>query len=276
MLPECSCFGLVILTQTGNHLWTIPVEIIYYLIIPAVCLAFKSASRSPVSKAAFLSGLAILCYLGCHYNLTQLTLNEYKLYKYKSVLLHFKMSLFVFLSGSLIAFILHSTHSNKFCSTLLKRDLIQLAISVLSAIQFTQAYSISMRPKGDLYMSFLHIPGFQWALFLLLLLLSNSAKWNPFVAFLENSVNLQNFGKYSFGIYLNHYAVILPIAYSDLGKRYIQGLAFPEKISIVWFCVYLIGWAWYAVLEKRLIVLGNKVCERLDFDETQSHKPLLE
>lgn len=156
-----SWFGLVTLTHTGHHLWTIAIEIMYYFIIPAIRLAFKVASQRSTTKIGFMSVLTVLCYLGCNYNLTRVDLKEYHDYRYSAVLTCFKLSFFVFLSGSLIALLLHSIHMDRTLSAMLKQNKVQLAISILSHIQFTRAYKISMWPQGDKVMIYMHVPGFE-------------------------------------------------------------------------------------------------------------------
>lgn len=259
-LGHVSWFGLVTLTQTGAHLWSIPVEIIYYFIIPVICLSFKLASQRSDTKIIFLSLLTALCYMGCNYNLTQMT-NQLNSDRYTDTAIAFRISFFVFVSGSLVGFLLHSVHSNQILNEILKRNLVQIAISALSVIQFKRAYVCSNWSEGEEYMTILHVPGFQWAILLLLLLLNNSAKFNPLVAFFVNSVNLQNFGKFSFGTYLNHFIVIFFFKYTDFKIFDYKG--FPEKLVMVVFLVYLVGWAWYVTLEKRMITVANKLCERL-------------
>jgi peptidoglycan/LPS O-acetylase OafA/YrhL len=258
MLPPCTWFGLVTLTQTGMHLWTIPIEIIYYFIIPIICLACKAASSRAISKAVFVIGLTVFSYLGCNYNLTELTQDEVNRYKYKGIVTSFKLTAFIFVSGSLIGILVHNMQENSVCNTLLKWNAVQLGISLLSMNQFARAYKTSMWKVGDDYLTFIHIPGFQWAIFLFLLIIGNS-KWNPFVALLEKSLNLQKCGKYSFGIYLNHLIVIFLVDKWD----HINWMSMPEKTVIVLFVVYLTGWLWYFVFEKNLIILANRFCEFL-------------
>lgn len=273
MLPV-RWLGLVTLTETGNQLWSIPVEIMYYAIIPFICLTFKLASRNSATKTVFLSALALLCYMGCNYNLTQVTGREYGRARFVWILTAFKLTFFVFLTGSLVGFLLHSIRASQVLSAILKRNLVQAAISLLSVIQFVRAYNASRYPVGEIYMTYIHIPGFQWAIFLFLLLLNNSAKWNPFVAWLESSANLQHFGKYSFGTYLNHYVVIYPITLTEVGRVFAQRVGFSETIVVIVCCVYWVGWAWYVVLEKRMIVLANKICQRL-VDASNKNKDML-
>lgn len=267
-----SWFDLVTLTRTGGHLWSIPVEILYYFIIPFICLAFKLSSQRSATKALFLSLLTVICYMGCNYNVLKMTSAESG-GKYSSILTAFRLSVFVFLSGSLIGLLIHSVHSSQMLSAVIKRNPVQMAISVLSIIQFKRAYVISMWPEGEGYMTYIHVPGFQWAILLLLLLLNNAAKFNPFIAFLVNSVNLQNFGKFSFGTYLNHFVVINFFKVTDF--KIFDYKEFPERLVLVVFLVYLVGWAWYVILEKRMIIVANKLCDRL-VDKSNKYKAIVD
>lgn len=248
------------------QLWTIPVEIIYYFFIPIICLCFKLASCRSDLKAVFLVALSILCYAGCNYNILgmdEATYAQNPNYN-RNIRTCFMLTVFVFVTGSLIGFLLHSIQQVASIQKFLDWKYIQLLISLLSIVQFCQAYKYSMWPKGEVWLSSMHIPGFQWGVFLFLLLL-NSSKWNLFVAYLENDSNLQVFGKYSFGVYLNHYVAIYLISkpsspLSWINKQY----EVPEKLAMILFLMYCVGWLWYSLLEKPLIILANELCKRLE------------
>lgn len=193
----------------------------------------------------------------------------------RNITVNFKMTIFVFLTGSMMGFLLHTMEQVEFLNKSLKRVPFQIMISVLSIVQFWRAHTVSMEPPPkEHWVTYIHLPGFQWALFLFLLLLS-SPKWNPFVAFLEKSLILCDFGKYSFGIYLHHYWLILVFYHTDLGKSIIaQGrFGLEGKIVLVVFIIYLIGRLWYFSLEKPLMILANKGCERLE-TKWNDYKPL--
>lgn len=264
-LPPRSWFGLITLSETGMHLWTIPIEVTYYFFIPVICILFKLASQVPFLKGLFLTTLSLLCYVGCNYNIIGMTKELYEANNRSRVIFTcFRLTIFVFLTGSLIGFLLHSIRNSAFLNNVLKWKSIQLILSILSIVQFCRAYACTMWPQGEPFMNFIHMPGFQWALFLLLLLL-NSAKWNMFVFFFENDRNLQMLGKYSFGMYLNHHIGIYMISKTKSGASYINDrFGVPEKLVMIVCFLYPVGWLWYILLEKPMIVWANKACGRIE------------
>lgn len=149
-----------------------------------------------------------------------------------------------------------------------------MLISLFSIIQFCRAYAYTMWPEGERFLTFIHMPGFQWALFLLLLLL-NSAEWNVFVAYLEKDSNLQTMGKYSYGMYLLHHIGIYLVSKTSMGRSLInERLQVPEKLVMIVSFVYFLGWLWYIFLEKPIIVWANKACERLDRSQLFTHNKI--
>ena len=260
-------FTLITLgNQTGTHLWSIAVEIKYYFAIPVICLAFRIASKKLILKGAFLISLTTLCYYGCNYNLTRIGSEYNGSTRYTDGSLIVRITIFVFLSGTTVGLLIHSIQKSSQLNYLLKLNTTQIVLSVMSMYQFTRGLTYSIWPgtaSNEEYMTYIHMPGFQWAIFMFLLLLSSS-RWNPFVAFLENSVNLQKFGKYSFGIYLLHLIAIEDIK-SNPHLKFVKDMTFmPMKLVILFVCIYNIGWLWYVLIEKNMIILASRLCRRLE------------
>ena len=128
------------------HLWTIPIEIIYYFIIPLMCLAYKSASAiHPAAQAAFLTLLGLLTHHGCNHNLLQMREQDYAtiFQGRRHIAVNFQLAVFVFVAGTWIALALHAVNGAPLLRSILKRLEVQLILGCLSLVQFGRAYQVT-------------------------------------------------------------------------------------------------------------------------------------
>jgi len=270
MLPShANWFQLITLQRTGRHLWTIPPEICYYLIIPVICLVFNAISYNDVKhlkKFLFLSVHSIFCTLGCNYNIQNIPDADLKddltrlQGMHTSLQTGFSLSVFVFLTGSLLAFLLHTMLSLEPAKKLLEHRVVQWLLEISSFFALFTAYHASVYDTRINY-GILSKAGFKWAIFLFLLLISSSQ--NRLKHFLENSSFLASCGKYSFGIYLLHLAFIFFATYCESLKM-LRRLSEPEFEFVFIVVCFFLGKVWFELLERRMIDLANRICKSLE------------
>ncbi len=270
MLPShANWFQLITLQRTGRHLWTIPPEICYYLIIPVICLVFNAVSYNDVKhsrKFLFLSVHSICCTLGCNFNIQHIPDTDLKDDSTTLQGMHtspqtgFRLSVFVFLTGSLLAFVFHTMLSLEHAKRLLEHRTVQWILEIGSVLALFAAYHTSVYDTQINY-SVLSKAGFRWAIVLFLLLISSSQ--NRLKNFLENSSFLASCGKYSFGIYLLHLAFIFFATYCE-SLKILRRLSEPEYEFVFIAVCFFLGKLWYQLLEKRMIDLANRICKSLE------------
>lgn len=100
-------------------------------------------------------------------------------------------------------------------------------------------------------------PAVIWSISLYMALLTSSSN-NPLVKFYKFKF-FRNCGKYSFGIYLFHPAVIHLVA-----SNYLYFSLFKFRVVFSILILYLFGFLFYHLLEKHLVRLANYICSKLD------------
>jgi len=172
----------------------------------------------------------------------------------------FRLSVFVFLTGSLLAFVFHTMLSLEHAKRLLEHRTVQWILEIGSVLALFAAYHTSVYDTQINY-SVLSKAGFRWAIVLFLLLISSSQ--NRLKHFLENSSFLASCGKYSFGIYLLHLAFIFFATYCESLKM-LRKLSEPELEFVFIGVCFFFGRLWYQLLERRMIDLANRICKSLE------------
>ena len=264
MLPAwASWFELITLSKSGRHLWTISIEIYYYFFIPILCILFVRFNLLKKQyKIQVLFLFVIICYYGSFYNLFGVSDEIIGKEMYIVISTNMKLSFFVFLSGSVLGLIYHAIENNgSVIEPIMKNIFLQRVLNLTSILWCLYAYRKSLYNGG--HYKILSGPGFLWAVFLIILLLSDSEK-NLIKKFLEKSSVLKSFGKFSFGVYLLHPLVIFICLKTDLVLTFIRSnLRSPELYAIILFISYLLGYLWYRFVEEPMINQANKICHNL-------------
>ena len=264
MLPAwASWYEILSLTKSGRHLWTISIEIYYYFIIPIFCTIFiRFKLRKSEHKIRILILLIFLCYCGSYYNLFNLSDEIIGKEMYILISTNMKLAFFVFLSGSVLGLIYHVIENEEtFVESMMKNIFLQKMLNFISILWCLYAYRKSIYYDG--HYKLLSGPGFLWAIFLFILLLSNSEQ-NVLKKYLENNAILKKFGKFSFGVYLLHPLVIFIFSDTDFILKFIRSnMRSPEVYGAILFISYLLGYLWFLLVEEPLIKRANKICHNL-------------
>ena len=264
MLPAwASWFEIITLCKSGRHLWTISIEIYYYFCIPIFCMLvvrFNSLKKQYKIQILFL--FVVTSYVGSFYNLFSVSDEIIVKEMYIVISTNFKLSFFVFLSGSVLGLIYHAIENNgRGIEPIMENIILQRLLNLTSILWCLYAYRKSIYNGG--HYKILSAPGFLWAVFLIILLLSDSEK-NFIKKYLEKSSVLKSFGKFSFGVYILHPLVIFIFLKTDFILTFVRSnLRSPELYVIILFISYLLGYLWYHFLEEPMINKANKICRNL-------------
>jgi peptidoglycan/LPS O-acetylase OafA/YrhL len=241
------------------HLWTIPVEVKYYFIIPIICLIFVASKR-------FLNNLIVPFVLGCvlatineFYNLCGVTKEDMFYYNVFSSG-QLRVRFFVFFYGSLAAIALILIESNKELNAAIKNRNVQRGlVAVLFVIIF---YVFRFRtqffyPEIEDTFSYETIPSLCWAVCIVIMVLTHP---NPLTSYLSSSSFLVSSGKYSFGIYLWHLVVLDQLrnnSYVSIKSEVIDVLS---TITVSYFVAYV----FFCLVEDPFMKFANYLCTRIE------------
>lgn len=236
-----SFVSLITLQNVGhNHLWTIAGEVKYYFFIPVICLVYIKFGKY---KKYLLFGLSFYLFIAEYFNIYNLKNSDHNSTKRHLLLPRFN----VFFAASIIAmFFLNLNLKYEFLKS--KYFIISFKIIVTGLIiYFPYEFLKYLNPKVS-HITHSTFSGIYLAIIVLLLLIGPQdyfvTKW------LENSDFLLKCGKYSFGIYLFH-PMVMRI------NRLIKTKTDFEMIILIMFLSILMGVAFYQLIEKNFIKMGN-------------------
>ena len=102
-----SFYNLITFTNLGsNHLWTIPVEVYYYFIIPFICLSVDAVFKrlhTNFQRLAYTIFLVLITVVAINVNLFSLTVSQIQKGFYLETDTNMKVTFFVFVEGSILA-----------------------------------------------------------------------------------------------------------------------------------------------------------------------------
>ena len=262
-----SFYNLITFTKLGsNHLWTIPVEVYYYFIIPFICLGVDAVLKrlqNNFQRLAFTSFLVLATIFAINRNLFSLTESQIQKGFYLDTNINMKVTFFVFVEGSLLAVVYlyfekYLSESHKFIQN---SKVAQHLLNLITLAWFVYCYKQSplFVQKSRDFDSFSK-PGLMWSIFLLLNLMSSSS-FNYVKFFLETSEALLNCGKYSFGMYLLHPIAILVFFENSKLKN---SCTTCELFGLILLMAYFFGFLWFHLVEKQMIKLADICCELAD------------
>ena len=186
-------FDLIILKHWNRttHLWTMPVEIRYYFLIPFIAILFSRIHNVRlIGWIIFLINLIFLVSIR-RFGLFRILENH--------ELTRFDRYLPVFMAGSTLALLYFNLERTKIIEKLTKFKVYNYILTLISSILFiliTRSHAWYKTYKDDAYVYSAGI-----AVFMLLLLVSPS---NYVAQYLSNDLILKIFGKFSYGTYLFH------------------------------------------------------------------------
>jgi peptidoglycan/LPS O-acetylase OafA/YrhL len=247
--PEAYTDGLFLqFKQSPAHLWTIPIEIKYYFLIPVISLV-----TSTFRKQWYVCCLAIMAFILIMeiYNPFGNVFTIYNGYdKNETYYRNFSLMEFlvVFSKGSLIAIMHYGLNRNRSCEPNGAYHKILCATILIATIyQFRYAlYVKELWNPNDIISEYLE--------FIILLSMVLGAP-NYFTNIYDNII-LRTIGKYSYGIYLLH--VLGSLLYMNHLR---QSLApfINEFISVIFIC-FVLGLIWFYCVENVLIKCASKLC----------------
>ncbi|RNA19703.1 O-acetyltransferase oatA [Brachionus plicatilis] len=195
----------------ANHLWTIPIEIKFYFMIPILCVGFKLSNKywMPV----FLSSIGVMYWL--YQTHLYYSASDAKLPTSNKLYVRFP----IFYSGSLVAFFYYKYEicENK-CKNLVKKRFSRFFIGICSflmAIYGIMHFSPAYNPRINIYKDSLH-PGIKFSFLLFFMLIGAP---NDFTRLFSDNFFLKKLGKYSFGIYLWHPMCILVLKHHKFDRQ---------------------------------------------------------
>lgn len=230
-----------------NHLWTIPTEIKYYLIIPFLTLLFYKIKK--------FSWLALLILFSFTFFYDKIRFNIFP-YNYEN----FITFLPVFIKGSLIGIIYFKIERISILDELRKKYLSGKFFAYPLALSYYLIFRNSSRllakPKkfdwDDL--ESINYFSYSWTILLLCMLLSAPNRFtNAF-----KTQFLRKCGKFAYGIYLWHsYAIVLSKDYMPTSN---SGF---ESIFLTVLIAYFLGKIFYYLIEYPLIKLSSILCAKV-------------
>lgn len=224
-----------------DHFWSLAVEEHYYLVWPTI--VFLLNRRSLMIVAAAMMVVALLLRISVTDMETGMSMSGY---------MATPMRMDALAAGSLIALYVRGPGG---IATLIKPAAIigPVAFALFAAI-------VVWRSSGDAHDPFIGTIGLSllWATFASALVLSLT--WKPLSALMSTSL-LRWFGKYSYGIYVWHPLVIIPLMHSDWGRTLrggdsLLGGSFMMALSLL-LSVGLAVVSWN-LLEKQFLKLKVK------------------
>ncbi len=252
---------LITLRNIGhNHLWTIAPEIKYYFILPFICLPVIYI-KFKWSLIFMILSLFSINFLNIHWNLFNLNYIEGG---WGDPELNFRLSLPIFLNGSLIAFILFylETFHESFFEIKIKDKITNVGCICLTI--FGVWYSSKYKTENMIFFSPFQFPGMIWSLVIFMMLISNENTNIIKTHLLERFKIFQTMGKFSFSIYLWHklaidFVLLINQVFPDLDWFSIYG-----KYLILTCTICLISYIYYYCVENISIRFSHKICKKID------------
>ncbi len=244
-----------------NHLWTIPVEIMFYAIIPFICLP----SLFKFKKMCIVLTMITLIVVDLYWNFDTY---QYKLVKHSPIYQFKQYCLPVFLEGSFIAlvyFYLEKYHKKIVFNQFNYLNNICCFILVLIGIFLNQPLRGIPIISKSLYQG----PSLVWSGVIILMLINENNLIKIYI--LEKNWLLIKLSTFSYGIYLWHGK---SIAYMlSLNSKYpIKFISYLDKLFVIITICFTISYLFYYTIELKSIKLGQAICERLDFIKSNTNE----
>ncbi|CAF1095127.1 unnamed protein product [Brachionus calyciflorus] len=246
-----SWFGLITLESPGfNHLWTIPIEIKYYFIIPLICLVFHYSKKFwflLLAPSVGLTYFLFASYLRINQNDLEIAISN-KLWPRFSV----------FYSGSVVALLYFKYEEwTSEWKNVFKHKIMRLILCMVSYLMtwygithFSPYYKADINLIKDA-----NHPGIKFSILLFFMLIGAP---NDFTRVFGQNFLLKKIGKFSFGVYLWHPMAITLILRNYRFERRISALAcvlMLTQLSAVLF---------YFLVENPMMKLGNILIQKVE------------
>lgn len=228
-------FTHLFLLEGKGHFWTIPVEFIFYLIIPAIVVLLKKIKRTK---------LKILCLvvLGIVFE----NFFPFFLCPENSTCLVWYMP--VFLMGMILAYFFKYYENNPFKT--IKGDIVfvTMVFAMILSIPFFRKLIFNIEPDGYLQNKFLFF-GLIWSVSVIAIQNSKFIK-----DYLNKSKIFIKLGNISFPIYLVHYILIAKIKFSSQ----LLNIAIVITLSIILSVIL------NKLIEGPMIKMSKKIIKKID------------
>jgi peptidoglycan/LPS O-acetylase OafA/YrhL len=253
---------ILLLERPGDyvfHLWTIPVEVKYYFVIPLICLVFLFSKR-------VFNNLLVPFLLGCAlatanevYNICSVTAQDLYYFDAKASS-QLRVRFFVFFYGSLAAVALILIESSKRLDTALKNRYVQNGLTLTLFLLIAYVFRFRTQffyPDIEDTFAYETVPSLAWAICIVLMVLTHP---NPLTSYFSSSSFLVSSGKYSFGIYLWH--AVLMFFIRDGGYMAIKS----EVVDLLCMITlsYFIAYLFFCLIEDPLMKFANFLCKRIE------------
>ncbi|CAF0722964.1 unnamed protein product [Brachionus calyciflorus] len=227
-----------------SHLWTIPIEIKYYFLIPIVCLVFHRSKKYWLLTLSASISISFVLYKYVHFTSSDVYYGDSnKLYPRFPI----------FYTGSVVALLFFKYENWTNFKNFLSSKNLRFFITILSFIMcyyILRNLSKYYSPEVNMFDDSIHPgPKLDFLLFLMLIGAPNS-----FTKLFSENYFLTRMGHYSFGIYLWH-PMCIQIVRSNL--KYFDKEA--DAIGCVLILSILCGYFFNQFIEKPMMKLGNKV-----------------
>ena len=232
-----------------NHLWTVPVEIKYYFVIPIFTFITFALQRFWI---IWLSSIIIIVYFTQQYNFLSLKC-DYVVNLYDGSLHRLFL---VFLIGSVVA-VLYFKITEKNYSKLWFLEKLKYCIGYVCFAMFFYGCKQSSIYYDNHSYSCQFTYAIYWVTFMVLLLLLEENSY--FLEFMNLSI-LKGFGKYSFGIYLLHYYGLMSVHY--LTSKTLMNSSGYEKIIFTATVCYGFGFIFYHLVEVPSMNIGKYLIQK--------------
>ncbi|CAF0755120.1 unnamed protein product [Brachionus calyciflorus] len=244
--------NMLMLDRASNsHLWTIPIEIKYYFLIPIVCLVFHYSKKYwPLTLIASV--------------LASFLLYSYVKYTHRDVYYGDSNKLYprfpMFYSGSIVALLFFKyenwseTKVKKFLSSKYFKFLITI-LSFIMCYYILRKLSKYYSPQLNMFDDSIH-PGPKIGFLLFLMLIGAP---NSFTKLFSENYFLTRMGHFSFGIYLWH-PMCIQIVRNNL--KYFDKEA--DAIGFVIILSILCGYLFYQFIEKLMMNIGNFFIQKVN------------
>ena len=234
------------------HLWTMPIEIRYYFLIPIIAfVSVKFYKNKMIVWSLFLLNLIFLS-----------SINKYKLFSIGEDLENSRFSRYlpIFMSGSILAIVYLNLQETKWIEKLNQNNIYKYSMWIPCVYVFwylCRAHAWYGTIRNDAY---LYSAGIN--LFMFLLLISPS---NFMADYLSKETLLKLYGKYSYGIYLFHYDIL----------DCLQPLKLIITDRVVYLHIFALfaGMLFYYIVENNLMIIARYLIIFIN-ERLSGYKPL--
>jgi peptidoglycan/LPS O-acetylase OafA/YrhL len=241
-------YDMVTLKHTGiNHLWTIPPEVKFYLLIPIFSFVAYKLKKYFIIWASLVSLLFGFIEIFNIYGLECVKIGHPH---GENLELIFQ----IFLAGSLVGILFYEIQNCKIKLKFLNK--FRFLISYINPISFIYGLKLSnafYRPKIFCYISY----GVYWSIYILILLLDVQTCFTEVI----NLSIFKKFGKYSFGVYLLHVQGFRLVHYL-IEEKFIRRLDFMILFLEI-FISFIFGMFFYYFIENPLMKCANILCKKV-------------